>query len=362
MKPIRSLSRWAGIGWAVPVAIVAGVAGWALHAVLSPPDDVLSASDYAVVRVQPGTVSHSIRLNTSVEWSAELVAPNQAAGTVTTVGWQSGKRAEPGDTLYTVDLRPVVVAEGDVPAFRDLSSGARGDDVAQLQRLLADLGYPVWAEDGVFGWALDSAVRSWQRDLGLTPDGVVRRGDVIFVPELPTRLSLDPELAVGTNLTGGEPAVQVLPPAPTFTIVLPEAQARLVTPGMPVEINYPGGTWSAEIGEVRRGTGSDGPGGMSAILTSEAGADICGDDCDEITIDAETLLDSTIHLVPETTGLTVPAAALATTAAGQTVVVLESGELQPVTVVTAARGMAVVEGVADGARVRIPGEVPGDAR
>jgi hypothetical protein len=53
----------------------------------------------------------------------------------------------------------------------------------------------------------------------------------------------------------------------------------------------------------------------------------------------------------------VPAAALATTADGQAVVVLESGELQQVSVVASASGMAIVEGLGEGQLVRTPGRL-----
>jgi hypothetical protein len=56
--------------------------------------------------------------------------------------------------------------------------------------------------------------------------------------------------------------------------------------------------------------------------------------------------------------VTVPAAALVTTAAGQTAVVLASGELRPVEVAASATGMAVVDGVEAGEPVRTPGELP----
>lgn len=58
------------------------------------------------------------------------------------------------------------------PAGIDLRVGSRGPAVAQLQRDLTRLGYPL-AADGVFGPKTDAAVRRFQRDRGLTPDGIV---------------------------------------------------------------------------------------------------------------------------------------------------------------------------------------------
>lgn len=51
--------------------------------------------------------------------------------------------------------------------------GDDGDDVALIQQRLNALGYNVGAADGDFGSETKEAVRSFQRDRGLDPDGVV---------------------------------------------------------------------------------------------------------------------------------------------------------------------------------------------
>lgn len=47
-----------------------------------------------------------------------------------------------------------------------------GDDVAELQRRLSDLGFDPDRVDGVFGRRTDRALREFQRNVGLAPDGV----------------------------------------------------------------------------------------------------------------------------------------------------------------------------------------------
>lgn len=49
----------------------------------------------------------------------------------------------------------------------------RGDDVVVLQRKLNALGFDAWREDGIFGPLVDAAVRRFQRNVGLAPDGIV---------------------------------------------------------------------------------------------------------------------------------------------------------------------------------------------
>lgn len=349
----RRLLSWTGGVAAVALMLLAG--GWAVRTMLAPAPDVLEAPGYTLVTAVQGTVERSLQLNVSAQWSPESTIANQAAGTVTSVELDAGQEAEPGDVLYTVDLRPVVAAVGEVPAFRDLARGAEGADVAQLQRLLTSLGYYSGRADGRFGGGLYWAVRAWQRDLGLEQDGTVRQGDVVLVPELPARLALDTELEVGAALAGGEELVQLLPSAPRFTITLPEGQTRMVEPGMAVEIpRDDGGAWQAEIAEVRRGEEA----GTVAVLTSVGDDPVCGDACAQVPLQEETLLPSVIHVVPEQSGVTVPTAAVVTTADGQTAAVHESGELLPVSVVASASGTAVVEGVDAGQRVRVPGDIP----
>ncbi|AYY12331.1 peptidoglycan-binding protein [Actinobacteria bacterium YIM 96077] len=341
------------IGWVLALATGCAAGAWAAHELLAGPEDTLEAPEYTLVEVGEGTVGQSMQLNTSAQWPTQSVVPNQASGVLTSLEFTDGERAEPGDVLYTVDLHPVVVAAGDVPAFRDLSAGTRGEDVAQFQELLLSLGYDVGKADGIFGSDTERAVRAWQRDLGVAEDGVVSREDVLYVPGLPERLALHPDLATGDTLTGGEEAVRILDDAPSFTITLPENQAQMVEPGMAVQITREDGDpWSAEIDEVRSG---ETPENSVAVLDSTGDAPICGNDCPEIPLDQETLLPSVIQVVPEVSGLTVPAAALVTRAEGDVGVVSESGEFLPVTVVESAGGTAVVEGVEAGMQVRAPG-------
>ena len=55
---------------------------------------------------------------------------------------------------------------------RTLRLGDTGDDVALLQNLLSERGFPV-VDDGIFGPMTDLAVRDFQRSVGLVVDGIV---------------------------------------------------------------------------------------------------------------------------------------------------------------------------------------------
>ena len=63
----------------------------------------------------------------------------------------------------------------DEPKLRTLRKGDKGDDVKALQILLIGYGYSCgsYGVDGSFGSATDKAVRAYQKDKGLSVDGIV---------------------------------------------------------------------------------------------------------------------------------------------------------------------------------------------
>lgn len=158
---------WRTITVIVFVTLVPAAAGaWALWSVTSPAEAPTTAIDHTCVEVVPGEVGSSIRLNTVAEWEPVPVGANRASGVITTVGIAAGDEVDQGSLLYTVDLRPVVIAEGDVPAFRDVGADMTGGDVKQVQQLLTDLGFHSGPVVGESGPGTAAAIRTWQKSLG----------------------------------------------------------------------------------------------------------------------------------------------------------------------------------------------------
>ncbi len=350
-QPRRSTVAWVVAVLAVSVAVVAVV--WAVLTVLRPAEDPLEAAGYATVAVAPGEVGSSLSLNTVAVWEPTPVGVNGGAGVVTGVCVSAGDEVRAGDVLYTVDLRPVVIAEGAVPAFRPIGRDTRGSDVAQVQRMLAALGYDPGPADGNAGAGTTAAIRAWQKESGVPQTGVVDLGDVIFVPSLPTRVSLDTDvIARGKTVTGGEEVVRGLPAAPVFTIPVTDAQAAMIPTGTPVQMTAPDGTvWDAVTTDQ---TVDEMTQTVIIGLTGADGGTVCGDECGLVPVTGEARLSSLIVTVPTVEGLVVPSAALVTDAAGQIAVVNEAGVRVPVSVVSSARGMSVIEGVEQGTSVRVP--------
>jgi N-acetylmuramoyl-L-alanine amidase len=67
------------------------------------------------------------------------------------------------DAMYQLGARPL--------AFM-VSAPVSGDDVLQLQLKLLELGYDAGRPNGVFGAQTEAALRSFQRDYGITVDGI----------------------------------------------------------------------------------------------------------------------------------------------------------------------------------------------
>jgi len=163
------------------------------------------------------------------------------SGTVTSI-IDEGSIVGQGDVLLTIDGEPVVVIVGDIPLYRSLSRGTTGDDVAQLEQALVDLGYidpsssPV---DGVFSDGTFDAVTTWQAAIGAVPDGVVNIGDVV-VAASPIRIG-EALVDVGDVVRDGTPIVNGSAGSTFVTVQLSTDDQDLVKVGTPVTVELPNG-------------------------------------------------------------------------------------------------------------------------
>ena len=340
----------------VMVMLVAvGLLGlWAGRTLLAPPSPMPAGRQFALTPVEAGSVQRSLRLDVAAAWAGGTDVVNAATGTVTELKAADGERVAAGDVLYTVDLAPVVVAKGAVPAFRTMQQGDRGADVKQLQQLLRTVGVRSAAADGVFRAVTAQDVREWQQALGQPRTGRVELGRVVFVPRLPAALAWSEEMTVGASISPGTKVATLLPRSPRFSMVLPQNQLSLVDPGMPVEIEGPSETWHAVLAEIGQ-PGEDGS-AVAAIEPVEGVSTVCGEECADIPADGSAGLPAQVTVVPRQEGPVVPTAALVVGADGSAAVVTEAGVPVPVRVLASAGGRAVVDRVEVGTRVRVPGD------
>ena len=101
------------------------------------------------------------------------IAPStlkQAAGLITVLPLRNTPVSE-GGVLFTASGRPVFVLQGDLPAYRDMVPGVQGDDVRQLERALARLGFDPGPADGLYDQQTAAAVARWYKARGWEPFG-----------------------------------------------------------------------------------------------------------------------------------------------------------------------------------------------
>ena len=348
--------RW---GWRLAAAVALLLSGaavaWAALTVLRPAEDPMEAPAATVVPVKQGQIGSSISLNTTAQWTTTPLGINRASGVVTRAVVEAGDEVSAGDVLYEVELRPVTIAEGKVPAFRKIGAGTEGADVKQLQQLLMQGGHFAGTVDGTAGKDTVAAIRAWQEELGVPATGVVGPGDVIYVPKLPTRVALNEEVVrTGATLNGGEDALAGLPPAPAFEMPVTTAQAAMVPTGARVIITSPeGDTWAATAGAQSPDEGS---GTVHITLDSLDEGPVCADQCTQVPVTGQSSLRSEIITVQAVSGLVVPSSALVTEAGGQTAVIDEGGSRLPVKVTASAKGMSVITGVDAGTKVQVPAQ------
>jgi len=142
-----------------------------------------------------------------------------------------------GRLLAEIDGQPLFALAGPVPAWRDLLPGETGPDVAELQKALARLGYYDDGDTpGDFGGATEEAVYLYYEHLGYTPPstGGVPMSNVVFLPSLPATV-----VAVN-GATGQEPGQPFLELAARGSLALtgelPPAYAGQVKHGLKVSI------------------------------------------------------------------------------------------------------------------------------
>jgi len=354
------MSRLGTIGLLLLALVAVGAGGfWAGRVALAPPEDPLG--DFAepvTYTVVEQTLGQSLQFAAVAEWTTVPLGRAWASGVVTSVAVAAGDEVTAGDVLFSVNLRPVVIGLGEVPAFRDLAAGDTGADVAQLETLLAELGFFDGTPNATFDAATTAAVRAWQRALGVTDDGIVRQGDVLYAPSLPVRVLPTESLLVGAPLSGGEVVLARLAAEPSIVIPLTPDQRNLVPLSGAVRLTHPGGTWEAVIARAAENN-DQGIERLDLVLAAPDGGPVCGAACAEaIPATGRTSFPAEIVVVPATTGPVVPTAAIVTDAGGGQSVELADGTTVPITVVVSTGGLAVVNGVEPDDVLRLPFSAP----
>lgn len=137
---------------------------------VAPRPDVLTAPVVRKVLAQSVVTRGKVTASQRVEITAAGSAKDVGRSVVTKVKVKPGQTLKAGQVMVEVSGRPIVLFQGAIPAYRDLTPGMTGEDVSQLQSALAGVGYPSGGDtSGVFGPGTEQAVVRFYRAIGYTP-------------------------------------------------------------------------------------------------------------------------------------------------------------------------------------------------
>jgi hypothetical protein len=149
----------------------------------------------------------------------------------------AGQTISNGEKIAEIDGEPLFTLAGRVPAWRDITPGESGPDVAELQKALSSLGYYTGGDTpGFFGTATQDAVSLYYEHLGYTAPatGGVPMTDVIFLPSLPAKVIL---VNGAKGQQPGQPFLELAARGSlALTGELPPAYAAQVKAGLKVKI------------------------------------------------------------------------------------------------------------------------------
>ena len=198
---------------------------------------VYPSTQYDVYASAPSSSSSSSAGGSAAGGSSSTGSSAAGAVYISKLKVAAGDTISNGEQLAELDGEPLFALTGTVPAWRDLTPGESGPDVTELQKALASLGYYDNGDTaGYFGSATEYAVYLYYQHLGYTApsSGGVPAADVVFLPSLPATV-----VAVN-GTTGEQPGQPFLELAPRGSLALtgelPPAYAGQVKPGLKVTI------------------------------------------------------------------------------------------------------------------------------
>lgn len=349
MSPLTRFFRFCAVG--LLLLALGGLGGWSLRVLLAPPTPTETPSSYALVTAENGTLGRTLTLNAEAERPSEATMPAQNEGTLTSLDAVAGTPQQIGDVLYTIDMQPVVLAHGEIPAYRELAEGITGPDVTQLQRFLNTVGEYNLPENGNFGFYTTQAVLDWNKKLGFAEEATIPLGRIFFSSQVPLSLTWAEKIEVGMRLHIGDPVAHTLQSEPRFTMTIPSGQLSLISSGMPAAITMGSSTWNARIGAITIDTATSEA--RALLVPLDETRSICGEECSLIGVEGAKGLTTSITVVPEVSGVIVPTSALRVDAHAHTVLIDEDAHMIPVDVLTSTQGQSIVSGIEAGTRIRV---------
>ena len=276
--------KWIVAGAAVlAAASIAG--GVVVQSSAGPATPATSGQPTSTVKVQKRALAAAVSLTGTLTYLAQSDGSpysviDQAQGTYTQLP-EPGQVISQGQVLYRVNDSPVVLFYGSTPAYRALSAGSTGADVAELNADLVALGYATSAQlsptSAVFGSATATAVQKLQAGLGMTQNGMLGLGQAVFEP---TAMRVTTLSALPGGITqSGQTVMQATSTTRQVVVALDASHQSDLAIGDKVTITLPNNRTASgvvsSVGSVATCPSSTSGGSNSSSSSVALGTDTC---------------------------------------------------------------------------------------
>ena len=265
----------AGVLVAGAVVVLSGAKQQALAAQQSPVNTVkVERRGLSAMVSEAGTLTYRARADGS-----PYSVIDQASGIYTKLP-AAGKVISQGHVLYRVSDRPVVLLYGSTPAYRSLSEGASGPDVAELNTDLVALSYATAGQlspkSAFFGPATATAAMKLQAALGIPQNGTLSLGQWVFEPSALRVTNVSAQLGAGAQ--AGGTLMQGTSTTRQVQVALSASEQTTMAVGDKVSITLPNNRSTpgvvSSVGAVATCLSSSGPGGPG-VSAAAPGTDAC---------------------------------------------------------------------------------------
>ncbi len=270
----RRRTWWVAAAAAVVlVALVVALATWRSS---RPGAAAAPVPSLPIAEVQRGTLTASESRPGTIAYADAATLTADVVGRVTWLP-RTGLRRTRGETLARIDEQRVIAMYGRTPAFRTMTVGNTGRDVAQLEENLTKLGYSGFDEDRTYTTATAGAVRQWQEDVGLPVTGTVQLGHVTFLSGAVQVGAM--AASVGDRVNPGSSLYAISSTGRVVSVTLAEEDRDLAIVGATVRIdagsagNASGSITSVEAHADTSGTVNQTPTSTDYVVTITIDAD-----------------------------------------------------------------------------------------
>jgi len=156
----------AGVGWVAGSRIKSPAQ---VAAEAEPPEaSLITVAVSRMVIANDVVTRGTVRFDEPESVSAPQLATPELSPVVTWVPGVGDELPE-GSVLFELAGRPTFALQGDLPLFRTVMPGDRGEDIEQLQAALTRLGFDPGIIDGIYGPETEAAVEAFYASHGYKP-------------------------------------------------------------------------------------------------------------------------------------------------------------------------------------------------